>query len=262
MPERRRTFLKTIGGTAVALTLAGCGASEDGTDDGGEDMSDDEMSGDDTSGDDGTGEPEPESAGVNVAHLSPDAPNVDVYVDGDAVLEDVPFRTFSDYLDLTEGEYDIEITAAGDPDTVVFDQTVELGAGDFTAAAVGELAEENQPFSVEIFESDRELPDGARVRAIHASPDAPNVDITVAETGDALFEDVPFGAAGSVEVPAGEYTLEIRPATENNDGAVVASFDVELAAETVYTAAAVGYLEPDSAPADEPFDLEIAVDAE
>jgi len=264
MTERRRTFLKTVGGTAVALTLAGCGQSEDGTDDDGTDgNTSDDGTGDDMSDDDGSEEPEPAEAGLSVAHLSPDAPNVDVYVDGDAVLEDVPYRTFSDYLDLTEGEYDIEITAAGDAETVVFDETVELGAGDFTAAALGELAEENQPFSVEVFESDLELPaDSARVRAIHASPDAPNVDITVEETGDVLFADVPFGAAGSVEVSEGTYTLEIRPATENNDGDVVATFDVELAAETVYTAAAVGYLEPDSAPADEAFDLALTVDAE
>jgi len=264
MPERRRTFLKTVGGTAVALTLAGCGQSDDGTDDDGTDdgMSGDNMSDDDMSEDDGT-EAEAESASLGVAHLSPDAPNVDVYVDGDAVLEDVPYRAFSDYLDLTAGEYDVEITAAGDADTVVFDETVEVGAGDFTAAALGELAEENQPFGVEIFEHDLEPPaDAARVRAIHASPDAPNVDITVEETGDALFADVPFGAAGTVEVPAGSYTLEIRPATENNDGDVVATFPVELAAETVYTAAAVGYLQPDAAPADEAFDLALTVDAE
>ncbi|MCL7418259.1 MAG: DUF4397 domain-containing protein, partial [Halalkalicoccus sp.] len=34
-----------------------------------------------------------EMAMVRVAHLSPDAPNVDVYVDDQAVLEDVPYRT-------------------------------------------------------------------------------------------------------------------------------------------------------------------------
>jgi len=200
-------------------------------------------------------------ADLRVAHLSPDAPNVDVYVDGDAVLEDVPFRAVSEYLELPAGTYDIEITAAGDPDTVVFDEAVELSEGAVTAAALGELSEENQPFGVELYEDDLSDPgEDARIRLVHASPDAPNVDVTV--DGEPLFEDVPFGAAGAVEVPADDYELEVRPATEYGDGDVVATFDVSPSAGTVYSAFAVGYLDPDTAPAHEPFDLELVVDAD
>lgn len=211
-----------------------------------------------------TGDGEMEAQGeLRVVHASPDAPNVDVYVDGNAILEDVPFGAFSSYNELEVGEYDIQITAAGDMDTVVFDEAVEVGEGAFTAAAVGELAEENQPFAVEILEDDLSDPgEQARVRALHAAPDAPNVDITLASTGDVLFGDVPFGGSGTTSVEPGEYTLEIRPASETNDGEVVATADVDLAAGTVYTIAAVGYLQPGEAPADVPFDLVPAVDNE
>lgn len=254
MTERRRTFLKTVGSVTLAGAVAGCGQEEPEDEETPEPDDQDEPDADEDT-------PEPAEANLRVAHLSPDAPNVDVFVDGDAVLEDVPFSAFSDYLEVVEGTYAIEITAAGDPDTVVFEEDVELGEGSVTAAALGELADENQPFSVELFEDDLSDPgENARVRAIHASPDAPNVDITVESTGDVLFEDVPFGAAGAVEVPEGAYTLEIRPATPDNDGDVVATFDLELAAGTTYTAAAVGYLAPDDAPADEPFDLLLEVD--
>ena len=205
-------------------------------------------------------EPEPD-ASLQVAHLSPDAPNVDVYLDGDAVLEDVPYRTVSDYLDVASGTYEVMITAAGDMETVVFDEEFDVPAADITVAAIGELAEENEPFAVEVYEDDLSDPgEDARVRLVHAAPDAPSVDVTAG--GDALFEDVPFGAAGAIEVPAGEYELEVRPATEDNDGDVVATFDVAPEAGVVYSGFAVGYLEPDDAPADEPFDLELVVDAE
>ncbi|MEF8821147.1 MAG: DUF4397 domain-containing protein [Halovenus sp.] len=272
---RRRRFLKTMGASAAFLALAGC-ASDDGdgdddpaesneTDggaaDGNESMDDDSMD-DNESEDDTTGE-EPAMGNLRVAHLSPDAPNVDVYVDGDPVLEDVAFGTFSDYLALEAGSYDVQVTAAGDQETVVFDETIELTEGSFTAAAIGEVGEANQPFAVSILEDDRSDPgDQARVRAVHASPDAPNVDITVASSGDVLFGDVPFGAAGTATVPAGQYTLEIRPATENNDGDVVDTFDVEVEAGMVYTVAAVGYLEPGNAPAEEPFDLVVVNDTD
>ena len=269
----RRRFLKTIGTSAAFLALAGCAGddgdgddepaesneTDDGTMDGNETMDDDDSMDGNESEDDGT---DGEATGnLRVAHLSPDAPNVDVYVGGDPVLEDVAFGTFSDYLALEPGSYDVQVTAAGDQETVVFDETVELTEGSFTAAAIGELGEANQPFEVSILEDDRSDPgEQARVRAVHASPDAPNVDITVAGSGDVLFGDVPFGAAGTATVPAGQYTLEVRPATENNDGDVVATFDVEVEAGMVYTAAAVGYLDPANAPADEPFDLLVVND--
>ena len=256
---QRRTMLKTVGGIAIVGTLAGCADDPEPE----SDPDDDSMDGDDGMEDEPADETEDETeadAALRVTHLSPDAPNVDVYVDGDAVLEDVPFRAASDYLELPAGEYDVMITAAGDADTVVFDETLALSDDEFTAAAVGELAEENQPFGVEVYEDDVSDPgEMARVRLVHASPDAPNVDVTV--DGEPLFTDVPFGAAGTVEVPADDYELEVRPATEGGDGDVVATFDVSPEAGTVYTAFAVGYLAPEDAPADEPFDLELVVDA-
>ncbi|ATW88407.1 uncharacterized protein DUF4397 [Halohasta litchfieldiae] len=239
----------------------GGGADSGSTDDSSDeemDGSDDEMNESEDEMDGSEGEMD---ASLRVAHLSPDAPNVDVYLDGDAVLEDVPYRTVSDYLELTAGTYDVMITAAGDIETVVFDEALEVPAGEFTVAAVGELTDENQPFAVEVYEDDVSDPgDNARIRLVHAAPDAPNVDVTAG--GDALFTDVPFGAAGAVEVPPGEYELEVRPATENNDGDVVATFDVAPEAGVVYSGFAVGYLAPDDAPADEPFDLDLVVDAE
>ncbi len=198
---------------------------------------------------------------LRVAHLSPDAPNVDVYVDDELTLEDVPFGAVSDYLELEPAAYAIRITAAGDEETVVFDEEVELAAGAFTAAAIGELAENaSQAFAVQVYEDDLSDPgENARIRAVHASPDAPNVDI--AAGGDVLLEDVAFGEAGAVEVPGGEYTLGIR---ETGAEEAVAEFPATVEAGMVYSAFAVGYLAPGDAPADEApgFDLLLTVDNE
>ncbi|MFA9424898.1 DUF4397 domain-containing protein [Natronorubrum sp. A-ect3] len=254
----RRRALSLIGATGV-IGLAGCLGGDDNGDDG---MDDDGMA-DDHDDDAENGAMDDHDAGVRVAHLSPDAPNVDVYVDGDAVLEDVPYRAVSDYLELAPETYGVMITAAGDPDTVVFDDDVEVGDGDYTIAALGELAEENQPFAPAVLEDDLSDPgEDARIRLVHASPDAPAVDVTAGDGETVLFEDAAFGDAAAVEVPPDMYTLEVRPATEDNDGDVVATFDVEPMAGTVYSAFAVGYLEPEAAPADEAFDLEVVVDAE
>jgi hypothetical protein len=120
----------------------------------------------------------------------------------------------------------------------------------------------DQAFEPLVLEDDNSDPGGdtARVRAVHASPDAPAVDITVESTGDALFDGVAFGGAGYVEVPAGDYTLQIRGDTDSNDGEVVADFDVSLNGGQVYTAFAAGYLTPDDEPQDVPFDLLVTQD--
>ncbi|OAQ51771.1 hypothetical protein HTG_15425 [Natrinema mahii] len=257
--RRALTLIGTAGGVALAGCMGGDGNGDDGSsDDSGNGMGEDDGM-DDSESDGGM---DSSMSNVRVAHLSPDAPNVDVSVDGDAVLEDVPYRAVSDYLELESGTYEVMITAAGDADTVVFDQDLEIAEGSFTIAALGELADENQPFEPAVLEDDVSDPgDDARIRLVHASPDAPAVDVTVGDGETVLFEDAAFGDAAATEVPGGDYTLEVRPATETNDGDVVATVDVAPEGGSVYSAFAVGYLEPDSAPADEAFDLEVVMDA-
>ncbi len=210
--------------------------------------------------------PEPTGEGrVRVAHMSPNAPNVDVYLDGSAVLEDVPFGAVSDYLTVSATEHDVEITAAGDPDTSVFSGPVTVAADtDYTIAAIGEIGEQaDQPFEPLVLEDDNSEvgSNQSRLRVVHASPDAPAVDVTAAGGDVVLFDGVPYGGSGYAEVEANDYTVQIRGDTDSNDGDVVADFDVSLNGGTVYTAFAAGYLTPDDEPADESFDLLVAQDA-
>jgi hypothetical protein len=259
---RRRVLLGL--GTGATVALAGCTGNGD---DGGTDTATPTETPTETETETPTETEGPEgSANVRVGHMSPNAPNVDVYVDGSAVLEDVPFGAVSEYLEVPAGERMVEITAAGDADTSVFSGAVPVEADtDYSVVAIGEIGDDgDQAFEPLVLEDDNSDPGGdtARVRAVHASPDAPAVDITVASSGDALFDGVEFGQSGYVEVPAGDYTLQIRGDTDSNDGDVVAEFDVSLAGGQVYTAFAAGYLTPDDEPADTPFDLLVSQDTD
>jgi hypothetical protein len=195
-----------------------------------------------------------EFAVIRVAHFSPDAPNVDVYVDDHRLLADVPFGAVSEYLSLYPGRYGVTITAAGDPHTVAFDGHVSLAPGtDYTVAAIGELSEGTfRPLT--LVDDNSDVPDGeARVRVVHASPDAPAVDVTVGDGETTLVDDLPFGeATAALTVPAGDYDLEIRPA---DGGDPVAEIPATFEDGGVYTALAAGYLTPDDEPADVPFTL-------
>ena len=107
---------------------------------------------------------------VRVVHASPDAPNVDVWVDGETVLTDVPFTAVSDYLTLPAGTYNVQVTATGSTDPVI-DADLALEAGtSYTVAATGMLAD----ITATVLTDDRTPADGqAKLRVFHASPSAP-----------------------------------------------------------------------------------------
>ena len=208
-----------------------------------------------------------EGANVRVAHMSPDAPAVDVLINEETVVENLSFGNVTDYLTLAPGEKNVTIATAGEESTVVFSDEITFDAGtNYTVAATGEVTEGAETtFEPVVFEDDFTVPgpDEASVRLAHVAPDAPAVDVTIAETNETLFDNVTFqNATEYVNVPAGDYTLEIRGDTEGNDGDVVAEFDVSVEGGEVYTAFAAGYLTPDDEPAETAFDLVVVQDTQ
>ena len=102
--------------------------------------------------------------------------------------------------------------------------------------AVGKLAD-IEPI---VLVDDNTLPVAgkAHVRFVHASPDAPNVDIYVKD-GPVLFENVPFKQAFPyVPVDAGTYNLEVR--IHDTGDVVLEVPGLALADRTVYTVFAMG----------------------
>lgn len=241
----RRTILRTIGAAGVTgfTGAAIVGADDEETTTGGG------MATGTETGTPAAGGP----AQVRVLHASPDAPAVDVYVAGDLAVEGLEFSTITAYLELAAGSYRVQVTPAGEsPDAAVIDTNVTVEAGmAYTVAAAG-LVENIQAV---VYVDDNELLAGqARLRAVHLSPDAPAVDVAVAD-GPVLFQGLEFTFSSRyAAVDPGTYEIEIRPAGSED---VVASFPgVELQAETVYSAWALGLLEGEPA-----FGLKLTPDA-
>jgi Domain of unknown function (DUF4397) len=86
-------------------------------------------------------------------------------------------------------------------------------------------------------DDDNTGPDGeARVRVVHASPDAPDVDVLVDDAE--VIDDVPYLAASDyLELPAGEHNLKVNAAGTSS---TVIDADVDLADGTDYTVIASG----------------------
>jgi hypothetical protein len=309
--SRRRDVLKAAGTAVVLGGLAGC-AEQNNTGTG---------SGQEGDGEDTEGQQDEELAAFRVVHASPDAPNVDIYFDDEAVFEDVGYGTVTSYAEVEPGTYQVQVTAAGDQDTVVFDEEIEVEGGmTSTAVAYGEAAGGPETgFAVEVLDDDLTDPgEGmSQLRLFHAVPDAQEVDVVVTQApeeggggGDGggeqppegetdgeqpqqtqqeeqpengqqtepLFEGVSFGETVSETVPAGDYTLGVVPAgggqeggqpeeTQQEDGQQpegepVAEFDATLEGQTVYSAFALGYVNPEEADADAEFQVVVVEDAQ
>jgi hypothetical protein len=210
-----------------------------------------------------TGDPSPGTARVRVLHAAPAAPEVAVYAtapNADLAAES-PLGTFEfggelGPVEVPAGDYQIRVTlpaaAPGAAPTVVYDAgTVGLGAlDDLLIVAVENTGPGDAPISLVVLSpaGPAELLDvdtPARLRVVHASPDAPPVDVVVNDDFSApLLEDVPFPAASGYTppdgVPPGDYNVKVTPA--GNPGVVAIDADVSLAAGEEYTVAATDVL--------------------
>lgn len=248
---------KWINGIGVGIALVGlatsAGCSDDDNSSGGNDMgsamdmggSEDATSTDtaDTGGTEDSST-QPGNASIRAIHLSPDAPAVDIFVNGGspAAVSNLPFPDSTPFVQLPAGTYtfDIAPTGATVDDAVLTVADLELAAGkNYTAVAFNKVAE----IEALALEDDLSAPDAGliRLRAIHTASGVGQVDIwnIPAEGAPApLFTDVDFGAATAyVDVPEGAYSLGFDV---DNDATPDLMFDVpSLPAGTIANVFAV-----------------------
>jgi Domain of unknown function (DUF4397) len=180
-------------------------------------------------------------AQVRVAHLSPDAPNVDVSVNGEpvAALQNVPYGTVSPYLPLPAGTQQVTVYPAGDRSQPVIDTPVDLATGGaYTIGAVGLVSDGS--LRAQVYQDDLTPPaqGNSKLRVVHASPDAGPVDVVPAG-GAPLVSKLQFpNASPYAQVPAGTYTLNVNAAGTNTTAISVPN--AAVASGGVYSAFAVG----------------------
>lgn len=185
-----------------------------------------------------------ESAMVRVLHASPDAPAVDIYVDGAKVgapLAGLEFGDLSTYVALPAGSYDIKVCAAADATICPIDLAdiaVEAGKH-YTIAATNVLA------SIEaqlIVDAPSPAEETTQVRVVHFSADTPAVDVLTQDGAATVVDALAYpNATGYLDLPAGSYDLKVCADADNtlcplDPGAL------DLAAGRSYSVFAIGSL--------------------
>jgi len=212
-------------------------------------------------------------AELQVIHnaADPGAATVDIYVDGINAVDDFAFRTATPFITLPSG-VPINIGVAGGNSASVNDTiknfTVTLTAGEkYVAIARGVLTPGSfasnpdglsTAFDLTIIANAQTvatLPGNVDLTVHHGATDAPAVDV-IARNIATLVDNAAFSdATPYFAVPAGDYILDVTPATNNS--VIVASYQADLT--TLAGGAAVvfasGFLDPSANQNGEAFGL-------
>lgn len=180
-------------------------------------------------------------AEVRALHGSPDAPNVDIYINGVLELENISYQQASSNLRVLPGEYLVEVNETGTDDTVLSDTFVLERDDLVTLIASGEA--ESIDYLAVPEDGSRVTSGKARVNVVHASPNAGTVDIYVSAYGDPLpgtptIDNVAFEQSMTLgEVDVGTYQVRITGSTDTD--VVFDSGPLELTNRANLTAVAV-----------------------
>ena len=201
-------------------------------------------------------------ARLQVIHnaADPAAASVDVYVNGNLVLDNFAFRTATPYIDVTAG-VQLSIGIAPGNSTSVNDTlknfNVTLANGNkYVAIANGVLNPASfatnpdavsTAFTLFLQDQMRETATNSTnidFRAVHGASDAPTVDV-IARGVATLVENAPYAAITNyISVPAADYILDVTPGNDNS--VIVASYNAPfngLAGQSAVVLAS-GFLAP------------------
>ena len=153
---------------------------------------------------------------LRVVHVSPDAPELAVVLDGDTVASGIAYLGSSDYFSVPEGGHVMQVADAS-ASTPLIDQDVTVADGTDYTVIVGDTLAEIKAF---VLTDDNGPPPAGtiRVRAVHGAPTAGPVDIYVTEPdADLTFttpaaENVTFGQVlPYVQTNSGTYQIRVTP---------------------------------------------------
>ncbi len=181
---------------------------------------------------------------AQLIHAAPDAPMVDVYVTApgadladSAALGTFEFNSSLGPVDVAAGDYQIRVTAAGDPEAVVFDSgTVALAAGlDLTIAAIENTLTGDAPIKLLVATSEgsfliQDTNATADVRVVHASPDAPAVDVIVNDAVNLVTNLDYAESSGFASVAPDTYNVKVVPTGETSPVVIEADLTLDQGA--------------------------------
>jgi hypothetical protein len=175
---------------------------------------------------------------VKVIHASPNAPGVDLLVDGAVAGRNLMYPENTGYLAVNAGTRNVKVNVTGTSTTVINADLSLMQGVSYSVFAVDSVSK----LSTVVLTDDLTAPaaGNAHVRFIHLSPNAPAVDIALAG-GAVVWSNKKFKEY-TVFTPlaAGTYNLEVRLAGTTT--VVLPLPNVTVASGKIYTVFAKGFV--------------------
>jgi hypothetical protein len=176
-------------------------------------------------------------SGVMFVHASPDAPKVDIRLGFLQAADGLAFGQNTPYRFVLSGSRSVRVNVDNTSTTVISAMLPLAPRSFYTVFAANRVAT-LEP----VFVGDDLAPPAAgkaHVRFAHLSPNAPPVDIAVANGGPVVFPNASFkDVTAFTPLPAGTYDLEVRLAGSST--VVLPLGAIRFDAGSIYTAYAKG----------------------
>lgn len=177
---------------------------------------------------------------VRVVHAIPGGGSVDVFADDTRAFDGLAFKAVTPYRELDGQRYTFRLRTAGQTQgNPLASNTERLDDGDYYT--VFALPGDDNTATLRVVQDDHSRPrDGkARVRVVHASRDAGEVDLYAAGREDSLFDAIDFRSVSDYdEIDPVTGALELRP--EGQSTVALSVPNVRMDAGKSYTIVVVG----------------------
>ncbi len=180
---------------------------------------------------------------IRFLHASPGAPKVDIYTDGNLMVQNLAYNTVSEYLPVGPENTLIQVFAAGETSNPVLDTEYSIPPSErITLAIIGTIPHLSLlPILMGIGTTDN---DDSFVRFANLSPDDARFDLSIAD-GAGLFNDTGYTEVTDyVRIAPDTYTFQIRMA--GSDEVLATSKPIIFNPRFAYTMYAIGLLEDES----------------
>lgn len=185
----------------------------------------------------------PQNAAFLVAHISPDAPNIDILGNGQLLTQDVPYANYLPYILAAPGLLNLAILEANTSNFII-NTNVDLQPGIAYSMFTVDSADK---MKLSVVKDTFSIPpsDSVKIRFFNFSPNAPALDL-VEIGGDTLYsnrsfndQDVNQEYEKFMDLEARTYNFEVR---ESATGMVLFTFTEQFEGGRVYTLFMRGFL--------------------
>ncbi len=179
-------------------------------------------------------------ANVAVYHSSPDAPEMNIFIDKVAITtQPFKFKNYSNYLTVEEGDRNFRFNNYTNGTNIV-DSTMSFEVGkSYSIFLVNTLSNIELLRTADVAAAPPSA-GKAMIRLIHLSPDAPSVDVTWAGDASAFFAGQTFKQASDFkEISANTYSMTVKE--NGGKGVSIVVKDIILKEGQYYTILVEGF---------------------